>query len=127
MENKKIRNASEKRGEAYGEKIIITAADNSAQSIAETAVGIVTDGTGESIAESAIETAIETATEDNARMKPESAMQTAESPKQAHEKTQTAPAADPMVEGGLFKKMILYTIPIVLTAYCSFFSMPPTL
>ena len=115
MENKKIRNASEKRGEAYGEKIIITAADDSAQSIAETAVGIVTDGTGESIAESAIETAEEAAVEDNARMQPVSAMQTAESPKQAHEKSQTAPAADPMVEGGLFKKMILYTIPIVLT------------
>ncbi len=115
MENKKIRNASEKRDEASGKKIIITAADDSAQSIAETAVGIVTDGTGESIAESAIETAEEAAAEDNARMQPESAMQTAESPRQAHEKTQTAPAADPMVEGGLFKKMILYTIPIVLT------------
>lgn len=115
MKNKKIRNASEKRAEASVENIIITAADDSAQSIAETAVGTVTDGTGESIAESAIETAEEAAAEDNARMQPESAMQTAESPKQALEKTQTAPAADPMIEGGLFKKLIFYTIPIVLT------------
>lgn len=115
MKNKKIRNASEKRAEASAENIIITAADDSAQSIAETAVGTVTDGTGESIAESAIETAAEAAAEDNARMQPESALQTGKSPKQALEKTQTAPAADPMIEGGLFKKLIFYTIPIVLT------------
>lgn len=115
MKNKRIRNASEKRAEASAENIIITAADDSAQSIAETAVGTVTDGTGESIAESAIETAAEAAVEDNARMQPESALQTGKSPKQALEKTQAAPAADPMIEGGLFKKLIFYTLPIVLT------------
>lgn len=115
MKNKKNRTAIEKKAEASAENIIITAADDSAQSIAETAVGTVSDGTGESIAESAIETAEEAAAEDNARMQPKSALQTAESPKQALEKMKAASAADPMIEGGLFKKLIFYTIPIVMT------------
>ena len=116
MENKKIRNASEKRGEASGEKkIIIKAADDSAQRIAETAVGIVTDGTGESIAESARKPPKRPQPKTTPGCSP-SAMQTAESPRQAHEKG--ADGSRRPINGrkaGFSKKMILYTIPIVLT------------